>query len=81
MRVKVLYIAGWGRSGTTILDSVLAQLHGFCSVGELRWLWDRGLTEGWPCGCGAKVAVCEFWKQAVDLAFGDAMPDLGALAD
>ena len=34
-RVKVLYIAGSGRSGSTILDRILGQLDGFFSVGEL----------------------------------------------
>ena len=32
--------SGWGRSGTTVVDRLLGQLPGFCSVGELRSLWD-----------------------------------------
>lgn len=43
--VKVLYIAGWGRSGSTILDNVLGQVEGFFSGGELSYLWERGLSE------------------------------------
>jgi len=34
---KVLYIAGWGRSGSTILDNVLGQLDGCFSTGELNY--------------------------------------------
>jgi len=35
---RVLYIAGWGRSGSTILDNVLGQVDGFFSAGELMFL-------------------------------------------
>ena len=38
--LRVVYISGWGRSGTTVVDRLLGQLPGFCSVGELRSLWD-----------------------------------------
>ena len=41
--VRVLYIAGSGRSGSTILDRTLGQVDGFFSAGELCNLWGRGL--------------------------------------
>src|SRR5205823_1051409 len=50
---KVLYIAGPGRSGSTVLDQVLGELPGFVSTGELQALWQRGLVERRPCGCSA----------------------------
>ena len=68
----VLYIAGVGRSGSTLLDTLLGQLDGFVSVGELRNLWLRGLTDGWPCGCGAPVRECPFWSAVLEAAFGSA---------
>jgi len=68
--VKVLYITGWGRSGTTILDNVLGQIAGFCSIGELRYLWDHGLIENSRCGCGARIDACPFWNAVLDTAFG-----------
>lgn len=62
-RVKVLYIAGWGRSGSTILGRILGQVEGFFSVGELRYIWDRGLVEDRLCGCGALFSECDVWRQ------------------
>jgi hypothetical protein len=60
--VKVLYIAGWGRSGSTILDNLLGQLGGFFSTGELRYIWERGVIGDWICGCGRPVKACEVWS-------------------
>ena len=68
--VSVLYIAGPGRSGSTLLDTMLGQIDGFVSVGELRNLWARGLGDGWPCGCGAAVRDCPFWSSVLTEAFG-----------
>jgi len=63
--VKVLYIAGWGRSGSTILTSVLGQVDGFFAGGELRYLWQRNLSEGHDCGCGRSFGECEVWRGIV----------------
>jgi hypothetical protein len=71
-RVKVLYIAGSGRSGSTILDNTLGQIDGFFSVGELRYIWERGLIEDRLCGCGERVHQCPFWAAALTEAFGAA---------
>jgi hypothetical protein len=57
---RVLYICGWGRSGSTIVDRVLGETPGFISVGELRSLWDANLTTQ-RCGCGELVAECRLW--------------------
>lgn len=68
--VRVLYIAGWGRSGSTILDNVLGQVDGFFSTGEIRSVWDRGLIENWSCSCGAAFRDCDVWKAIFAEAFG-----------
>ena len=47
---KVLYIAGWGRSGTTILGNILGQVEGMFSVGEIRFLWDAETFRDRRCG-------------------------------
>jgi hypothetical protein len=60
-RLKVLSIVGPGRSGTTILSRVLGEVDGVLTVGELRWLWRRGLTEQRPCGCGRPLDRCPVW--------------------
>ncbi len=59
---KVLYIAGMTRSGTTLLDTLLNELHGFMGAGEVRTYW-RAMREPRTCGCGALVSECEFWTQ------------------
>jgi hypothetical protein len=64
--VKVLYIAGWGRSGSTILDNLLGQLDGFFSTGELRYIWERGVIGDWMCGCGRPVKTCEVWSAVLE---------------
>lgn len=67
---KILYIAGWGRSGTTLLDNVLGQADGIVSTGELHNLWQRGLVDGRDCGCGLRVRDCTFWGRVFELGFG-----------
>jgi hypothetical protein len=59
--VKVLYVVGWKRSGSTILGNVLGEMSGFWHAGELRTIWGHGLLHGRLCGCGQPVAGCEFW--------------------
>jgi hypothetical protein len=54
---KIVYIAGWGRSGSTLLDQILGQIDGWFSCGELNLIWwDIG------CGCGTRVFECDFWR-------------------
>lgn len=69
-RIKVLYIGGSSRTGSTLFDRLLGQIDGFCSVGELRHIWERGLGENQLCGCGTPLKECEFWHAVVDEAFG-----------
>lgn len=74
-RVKVLYIAGWGRSGSTILDNVLGQIDGFFSVGELSYVWDRNVLENRICGCGCPFSECPVWSAVMENAFGGTRVD------
>ena len=67
---KVLFIAGLGRSGSTLLDMLLGQIDGFCSTGELRFIWDRGFGQNQLCGCGKPFKECDFWMNVVREAFG-----------
>jgi Sulfotransferase family len=69
-RTKVLYVAGFGRSGSTLLGNVLGQAEGFVSVGELRSVWEYGLIQNKVCGCGALFDECELWRPVLDKAFG-----------
>ena len=71
-RTRVLYIAGFGRSGSTLLGNVLGQVDGFVSVGELRQVWEYGLTQNKLCGCGKPFDRCEVWRPVMEEAFGGA---------
>src|SRR6266516_4189116 len=68
--LRVLYIGGWGRSGSTLLDRMLGQVPGFASLGEVREIWQSGLAEGRSCGCGADFRDCPFWSEVGVRAFG-----------
>lgn len=68
--IKVVYIAGHDRSGSTLLDRLVGQMEGFTSAGELRHIWARGLAENQACGCGAPFHDCPFWTEVVRGAFG-----------
>lgn len=69
--MKVVYIAGSGRSGSTIVDNILGQLDGWVSVGEVRFLWERGMLEDRHCGCGEPFSACPFWQPVLARAFPD----------
>lgn len=69
-RIKVLYIAGLGRSGSTLLGNVLGQVDGFASIGEIRLIWEYGLILNKVCGCGALFGECEMWQPVLSEAFG-----------
>ena len=70
MSTKVLYIAGSGRSGSTILDNILGELDGFVSAGEVRFLWERGMREDRTCACGERFSNCPFWGDVLTRAYG-----------
>jgi hypothetical protein len=59
--VKVLFIAGPTRSGSTIISNILGQINGFFHAGELIEAWDRGRT--WKCSCGESPIKCAVWSQ------------------
>lgn len=62
--MKILYIMGSSRCGSTLVSNILGELPGFFSAGELRFLWDRA-EQGRLCGCGRSVATCEIWSEVL----------------
>ncbi len=67
---RVLFIAGNGRSGSTILHNLLGQIDGFTAVGELRYIWGRAALDNQTCGCGMPFRDCAFWNDVMAQAFG-----------
>jgi hypothetical protein len=59
--LRIVYIAGMGRSGSTLLGQLLANQLGAFDVGELRFIWERGVLGNELCTCGAHFRECTFW--------------------
>jgi hypothetical protein len=78
-RVKVLYIAGSGRTGSTILERILGQLDRLGSYGELRFIWERGCAQNWPCGCTKSFHECDFWQAVLAETFSNQPSDIEAV--
>jgi hypothetical protein len=66
----VLYVGGYGRSGSTLVGRVLGEPVGTVCVGETRYLWTRGLQDNVECGCGQPFRACPFWGAVGEEAFG-----------
>lgn len=76
--VKVLFIAGTGRSGTTILNSILGQVPGCFAAGEVRYVWRRGILEDHRCGCGEPFSQCPAWTVVMQKALDGNAVDVAA---
>jgi sulfotransferase family protein len=63
---KLIYIAGYGRSGSTILNILLLQPDGVVGMGELINVFQSGWTVNRNCSCGEKTLECPFWGKVKD---------------
>ncbi len=73
MGSKIIYIAGLGHSGSTILDMSLGTLPGVIGLGELKTLMDDHTREKHYtsiCSCGKKATECMIWKEVPVLLEG-----------
>lgn len=69
-RPTVLYLGGFGRSGSTLLECLLARLDQTVALGEVEHLWRRGVLEDQLCACGNPFSACPFWSEVGGRAFG-----------
>jgi hypothetical protein len=60
--MKVLYVMGMGRSGSTLLDILIGSHSDAVGTGELANLVSRGWSHGDRCACGMDATVCSFWS-------------------
>lgn len=63
---KIIYIAGLGHSGSTILDMSLGTLPGVTGLGELKTLLDDRTRDSHYtslCSCGKIATDCPVWKK------------------
>lgn len=77
-QITVIYIAGCGRSGSTLMMRLLAKHAEGVAVGELFHLWNNGYKRNFVCGCGVRFSECPFWTAVTRKAFGCDQADVDA---
>ena len=60
----LVYIAGYGRSGSTLLDTLLNSHPQIFGAGELFFLF-QNLLENKNCSCGMDMQSCSFWTEVL----------------
>lgn len=63
-RIRVIYVGGYGRSGSTILDILLSRNRDVLGGGEL-WRLFEAATNGALCPCGRPIPDCALWGPTV----------------
>ena len=62
-KINLIYIASIGRSGSTLLESMLGAHSQIQTMGELH-IWPHEIEGGIrPCSCGQYVEACPFWAE------------------
>jgi len=64
MKKKVVYLLGAGRSGTTIMATVLGGNPQIVTIGEMHQFLDH-VVEDKNCSCGVKMIDCTFWQRII----------------
>lgn len=72
--IRVVYVAGAGRSGSTVLDTLLGAHPRAGGFGELNHLPRGGWINDEYCACGRRARSCEFWE-AVREGWLERVPD------
>ena len=63
--LKIVYIAGDGRSGSTLLDRLIGAYPGVFSCGELGNLLQSINSKDEYCACGEHAQGCLFWRDVL----------------
>lgn len=78
---KVIYLTGYGRSGSTLLDIALGSHPQIFGAGELTALARHVWENDEYCACGAQVRNCEFWRPIVEDWLGETVGQEQELID
>jgi hypothetical protein len=73
--VPVVYLAGFGRSGSTLIGRLLGELPRVVFAGELNFFWSDALVAKRPCGCGVQIAECPYWSKVLELLGPDVLAE------
>lgn len=68
--MSVVYLGGFGRSGSTLVERMLGAAPGWVNVGELVDLARSVAPRDELCGCGTPFSRCPLWTRVGELAFG-----------
>lgn len=60
--IRVVYVMGAGRSGSTVLDTILNNHADVIGVGELVHLYIEGADQQENCSCGEPRDACGVWQ-------------------
>ena len=74
MAVTTVYLGGFGRSGSTLVERLLGAAPGWVNVGELVDLARSVAPADELCGCGRAFSQCPFWTAVGEAAFGGWSP-------
>lgn len=69
-RITVVYLGGFGRSGSTLVERMLGAAPGWVNVGELVDLARSVGPADELCGCGERFSACPVWVEVGAAAFG-----------
>ena len=69
-RITVVYLGGFGRSGSTLVERMLGAAPGWTNVGELVDLARTVAPSDERCGCGERFSACPVWNEVGAAAFG-----------
>ena len=61
----VIYIAGYGRSGSTLLERILNCNKKLFALGEIANLLSLINDRDSLCSCGRYIYQCEFWSNII----------------
>jgi len=64
-KIRLIYIIGKPRSGSTLLDRLLGEHPDLFSAGEVKPIWEASFIKNQLCGCGKPFKECEVWQQIV----------------
>jgi hypothetical protein len=75
-RTTVVYLTGFGRSGSTLVERILGAVPGWVNVGELVDLSRSVAPSDELCGCGEPFSECPHWTHVGEVAFGGWTPEV-----
>ena len=64
-KIKVIFIHGSGRCGSTLLEKLIGNINGLFPIGELGRFWEKAILGGILCNCKKPALECSFWSNVI----------------